>query len=154
MSSSDNDTVAGIISVNHWDKRYLDMAQHISLWSKDPSTKVGAVIVDKDFRPVSFGVNGLPQKIKEEAILLDDRETKYKTIIHAEVNAILFAKTDLSNCTIYTWPFQPCSRCASVIIQSGITRIVTCKSDNERWKDDFDLSLNLLNQANIVVDFL
>ena len=133
-----------------WDKKYLSMAHLVSTWSKDPSTKVGAVIVDDSHRPISFGYNGLPQGVDDNYNILYHRELKYKTIIHAEINAILFAKTDLKGATLYTWPFQPCARCTSVIIQSGIKRIVTVSSSSERWKEDFELSRKFIEEAGII----
>ena len=69
-----------------WDLRFLDMSQLISSWSKDPSTQVGAVIVDSNNRVVSVGYNGFPQGISDD-YRLDNRETKYKMILPAECNA-------------------------------------------------------------------
>lgn len=135
-----------------WDNRYLGLAEYISSWSKDPSTKVGAVIVDKKNRPISFGFNGLPQGVEDSMEILNNRELKYKMIIHAERNALLFAKTDLQGCTLYTWPFQPCAACTSMIIQSGITRIVTKQVDHDRWEEEFKLSRKLLEEAGVELD--
>ena len=103
-----------------WDMRFLDMAKLISSWSKDPSTQVGSVIVDSNNRVVSVGYNGFPQGISDDS-RLDNRETKYKMILHAERNALLFAQRPLEGCTIYTYPFMPCPSCASMIIQSGLS---------------------------------
>ncbi len=102
-----------------WHKRFLELAEHIASFSKDPSTKVGAVIFDEGNRIISMGYNGLPQKVIDSDERYNNRELKYKTIIHAEMNAILFAKKDLTNCSIATWPFMSCSNCTSAIIQSG-----------------------------------
>ena len=130
-----------------WDYRFLDLAEFISNWSKDPSTKVGAVITDRDNRIVSVGYNGFPKNIHDCPEMLNNRETKYNMIVHGEMNAILFANRSLVGCTLYTYPFIPCPRCSSMIIQSGITRVVSYKNSIDRWEKDFILSRWLFEQA-------
>src|ERR1700692_2564953 len=98
-----------------WDKRFLELAQFISKWSKDPSTCVGAVIVDKDLRIVSVGFNGLPKGVEDTEERLNNRDIKIKIVVHAERNAILFARTSLVGCTLYTFPFSSCSVCAGMV---------------------------------------
>lgn len=142
------------IDLRDWDKRFLDLAKEISIWSKDPSTKVGAVIVDDNRRIVSTGYNGLPRNIMDSFDRLSNRELKYEMIIHAEVNAILYAKQDLTNCTLYTYPFQPCSRCASIVIQSGITQVVSYVNKEERWKSSFELAIDLFHEAGVNLELL
>lgn len=135
-----------------WDLRFLDLARFISAWSKDPSTQVGAVIVDDKNRIVSVGYNGFPQGIIDDA-RLQDRETKYKVVVHGEINAILFANKSVAGCTLYTIPFEPCPRCAGLIIQSGIKRVVAPKNKNTRWEEDFKIARELFSEANIIVDY-
>lgn len=138
--------------MNHqkkWDYRFISLAEHIAQWSKDPSTKTGAVIVDKNNRIVSVGYNGLPKGTLDLPERLNNRELKYKIIVHCERNAIIFAQRDLSGCTLYTHPFMSCATCASMVIQSGIKRIVAPYNDNERWVPDFKLSTQLFNEAGI-----
>lgn len=127
------------------------MAKLVSTWSKDPSTKVGAVIVDPSNRLVSVGYNGFPQHITDNERLLD-REKKYDIIVHAEVNAILFANKKVNGCTIYTWPFQPCPRCTGLIIQSGINRVVSVRNRNPRWVEGFITAKQLLLEASVKLD--
>lgn len=131
-----------------WDYRFLDLSEFISSWSKDPSTKVGAVITDLEHRVVSIGYNGFPKNIADDS-RLHDRDTKYKIIVHGEVNAILFANKSLENCTLYTYPFMPCSRCASLIIQTGIKRVVSYNNIPERWKEEFELSKYLFKESSV-----
>jgi len=138
---------------NFWDNKFIGLAEHISSWSKDPSTKVGAVITDTDNRIVSVGYNGFPRGIADDA-RLDDRSTKYELIVHGEINAILFAGRSLKGCTLYTWPFQPCTRCAAIVIQSGITRVVAPKNTSERWKDSFEMSTNMFAEAGVELTIL
>lgn len=132
-----------------WDLRFLDLAKLVSGWSKDPSTKVGAVIVDGDNRVVSIGYNGFPIGIDDDDDRLNNRELKYKMIIHAECNALMFANTNLVGYTMYTYPFMPCPKCASMIIQSGITRVVSYENKISRWENDFEISRELFHQSKI-----
>jgi len=130
------------------------MAKLVSTWSKDESTKVGAVIVDSDNTVISVGFNGLPRRIQDTDQRLNNRDVKLKMIIHAEINAIITAKRPLNNTTIYTYPFMSCSQCAGLIIQSGICRHISYKTDNERWKDSFDLALEMFDEARVIVNLL
>ncbi len=139
-----------------WDFRFLDVAASISKWSKDPSTKVGAVIVDKGRRVVSTGYNGFPQLVEDVAETYNNRDEKLEMIIHGEINAIVFAKRDLSDCTLYTYPLMPCSRCAAIVIQAGITRVVApdhrINKQFERWGKSFDRSSKMFREAGVAVD--
>jgi len=130
------------------------MAKLVSTWSKDPSTKVGAVIVDSDNTVISVGFNGLPRRIQDTDQRLNNRDIKLKMIIHAEINAIITAKRPLNGTTIYTYPFMSCSQCAGLIIQSGICRHISYKTNNERWKDSFDLALEMFDEARVIVNLL
>lgn len=132
-----------------WDKFYLGLADYVSGASKDPSTKVGAVIVDQYNSVVSIGFNGLPKGIADTDERLNNRELKYKMIVHGEVNAMAFAQRDLHGCTLYTVPFMPCSICAGQVIQRGIIRVVAPYSDNPRWVDSFDLTRRMFAEAGI-----
>lgn len=132
-----------------WNRRFLSLAEHIAQWSKDPSTQVGAVIVDPSRRIISTGYNGLPQGVDDTDNRLHTREIKYEMIVHGEINAILFAKQDLLGSTLYTWPFMPCSRCAGIVIQSGIKTVVAPLNDSPRWKDSFQLSQTMFAEAGV-----
>lgn len=107
-----------------WDIRFAQLTKLISLWSKDPSTKVGAVIVRPDRTIVSTGYNGFPRGVPDLPEMYDDRSIKYKVVKHAEVNALHMASENLKDCTIYVYPLPPCSQCAGDIIQKGIKRVV------------------------------
>lgn len=138
-----------ISSEDKWDIRFLRLAEHISLWSKDPSTKVGVVIVDPDKRIVSIGYNGFPKGVEDTDERLNNRDLKYKIVVHGERNALLFATQSVKGCTIYFWPFLSCAPCTSMVIQSGITRAVTLVNENPRWVDDFKLSRQLYLEAGV-----
>ena len=132
-----------------WDIRYLELAKFVSSWSKDPSTKTGAVIVDSNNYVVSLGFNGLPRKVKDTEERLQSRDLKYKMIVHCERNAIIAAKKDLTGCTLYTYPFMSCSPCAGLVIQAGITRCVAPLNDNPRWIEDFKLTEIMFKEAGV-----
>jgi deoxycytidylate deaminase len=107
----------------NWDEYFLKIAETVALRSKDPSTKVGTVIVDEKKRPVSFGYNGLIQGADESKLTLTERPMKYHFSMHSEINAIIFAHRDLANCTCYS-TYAPCVDCLRFLLQAGITRIV------------------------------
>ena len=107
-----------------WDHRFLAMADLVAGWSKDPSTRVGAVIVRPDKTVCSVGFNGFPRYVDDSDAAYLDRTTKYKQVKHAEENAILFANEPLLGYTLYVTPLLPCSLCAGDIIQKGIRRVV------------------------------
>jgi dCMP deaminase len=134
--------------LSNWDSRFLELARLVSTWSKDPSTQVGAVITRDKF-VVSLGFNGHPKGVIDSAERLEVREVKYRTIIHAEINAILTAKQDLEGCTIYLWPFMPCSQCGAAIVQAGIKRVVAPKSDNDRWAESFKFTTEMFAEAGV-----
>ena len=139
-----------------WTTRYLDLAQFVSTWSKDPSTKVGAVIVSPTNRVIALGFNGFPTSVVDDS-RLNDRTQKYEVIIHGEINAIITAARPLTLHTLYTFPFLPCSRCASIVIQSGITRVFSPRNTTERWEPNLDVSRGLFSEAGIYtaeVDYL
>lgn len=134
--------------MSNWHERYIDMARLVSTWSKDPSTQTGAVIVDRNNRVVSVGFNGFPTGVTDDG-RLDQRDIKYEMIVHCEVNAIIFAQRNLEGCRLYTWPFMSCSRCAAVVIQSGISECYAPVSDNPRWADSFALTRQLFHEARV-----
>lgn len=118
--------------MSKWTQRFLDLAQLVSTWSKDPSTKVGAVIVDQNNRVVSLGFNGFPKGVQDMDI---PRERKLMRTIHAEENALLFAQRDLSGCSIYV-THHPCANCAAKIIQAGIRNVYFSTDLSGRWENE------------------
>lgn len=132
-----------------WHDRFLKLAEHIAGWSKDPSTQVGAVIINDARVIISTGYNGLPPDIEDTDEILQNRELKYKHIIHGEINAMSFADRDITGFTLYVWPFQPCSICADTIIKRKIARVIAPSSNNPRWVEDFKVSTEKLERAKI-----
>ena len=133
-----------------WDVYFMRLAELASTRSKDPSTKVGSIIVDKNYNTLSTGYNGLPRGVEDSAERLENREIKYKCILHAEENAILSGTNDrnFEGGTIYTWPLAPCSNCASKIIQVGIKRVVFLRHE-PRDNFGFDLDIEMFNEAGV-----
>lgn len=137
--------------LNRWDKRFLALALVVSGWSKGPSTKCGAVIT-RGNHIISLGFNGFPMLVNDDESRYNDRDLKLQMILHAEVNAILFAKESLGRCTIYTQPFPPCCRCAAMIIQSGIKKVIAPRPDDkklERWGKELEISRLMYSDAGV-----
>lgn len=134
-----------------WDRRFLALAQHFAKWSKDPSTKVGCVIIGPDREVRTSGFNGFPRGVSDD-FRLHDRDEKYPIIVHAEENAVAQAArtgVKLLGCTAYT-TFPPCSKCARLFIQAGIEECVWPDQEiPERWKEDMDRSRALMREAGL-----
>ena len=138
-----------------WDQRFLALAEHIAAWSKDPSTKVGCVVVGADREIRSTGFNGFPRGIEDDPGRLENREKKYPLICHAEENAIMHAARigmPLKGCSAYvTWP--PCTRCARSLIQAGVAEVVFPEGCEipDRWTEDFETSKGMMEEAGVLV---
>lgn len=121
-----------------WDAHFLRHASECACMSKDPSTKVGAVIVgpDRDIRATGF--NGFPRGITDSPERLNDRDAKLAIVVHAEMNALLHAarhRGGVKGCTMYL-TVPPCTQCAAAIIQAGIAEVVTLPASESlasRW---------------------
>lgn len=140
-----------------WAGRMLKMAWDVASWSKDDSTKVGAVITTIDGRPVSWGFNGPPMGINDNVPERHERPHKYKWFCHAERNAMdLASKADLSDCVMFV-TFSPCSNCAQSIIQRGIKTLVvdeghTADKMPERWQEDMKVAVEMLTEAGVKIE--
>ncbi|ATX70841.1 deoxycytidylate deaminase [Spiroplasma clarkii] len=137
-----------------WDTYFLAMVKLIAMRSKDPSTQVGAVIVNDLFQVVSTGYNGFPRGISDDEFPWtregDWTQTKYPYVVHAELNAILSSNTNVRDCTMYTSLF-PCNECSKSIIQSGIKKIVySC----DKYSDtaEFQVSKKMLTTAGVQLE--
>jgi dCMP deaminase len=139
-----------------WDRRFLGLAFYIAQWSKDPGTKVGAVLVDPETRTIlGTGYNGLPRGVEDHAARLHDRNLKLMMTAHAEVNAIYSAArfgTKLDGKTIYS-TFQPCSVCTAAIIQAGLRRVV-CPDTSipEPWSTSMTVAREMMSEAGVVLE--
>jgi len=138
-----------------WHERFLDLATHVANWSKDPHTKVGAVIIGDNRRIVSVGYNGFPSGVDDNQIERYSRPEKYLFTEHAERNAIYNAHlTDASpvNGSIYVTKMT-CADCARAIIQCGIKQVHTYKEDNpeSRWADSFAAAFEMYKEAQVKI---
>lgn len=135
-----------------WDQRFIRIAEEVCLWSKDPSTKVGCVLV-RDRRILTSGYNGLPAGILDDPSRYEDREFKLSVVIHAEQNAYLNAVktgTSTEGSTLYV-TFPPCSHCAASTIQAGVKKVI-CPNPMlapERWRENFLRAADLFSEAGI-----
>ena len=140
-----------------WHLRFMEVAKLVATWSKDPSTKTGAVVVgpDKEIRatgyngPVRGGVDSVPERL--------ERPTKYDFFEHAERNAIYNAcltGVSLKGCVMYA-THPPCTDCARAIIQSGIKMVVTnemkidANSPSGTWRDKLQYSAQMFKEAGV-----
>lgn len=119
-----------------WDHRYLDLARHVGGWSKDPSTKVGAVLVRPNNSVASTGYNGFPPGHDDSPELYADREYKYRHVVHAEINALNFYGQRAEGFTLYT-SFPCCSACMEAAGKAGVAVVVSyvlpCEGRDEEW---------------------
>lgn len=135
-----------------WDEYFMGVACLSAQRSKDPSTQVGACVVNQKKRIVGIGYNGFPTGCSDDELPWaregSTLETKYAYVCHAEVNAILNSiVSDLDGCTLYVALF-PCNECAKIIIQSGITEIVFL-SDKYADTDSVKASKRMLDMAGV-----
>lgn len=137
-----------------WDKRFMDMAALVATWSKDPSTKCGAVIVDGHRVVRGMGYNGFPRGVGDGVERYEERAVKYKLVVHAEANALLNSGVAVRGCTLYATKW-PCSDCSKLIAQSSVAEVVcpavgTSASD-ERWKEDNQFARLILRESGVLV---
>jgi dCMP deaminase len=139
-----------------WDKRFLDMAKEVASWSKDPSRQIGAIAVDDDRRILSQGYNGFPRGIADVDSRLQDREVKYKYVVHAEKNVIYNATyhgVSLAGSTVYVHGLPVCSECAKGLIQVGVKRVVMgiplSFDDNNVWMKSFEDTKKMFNEVGV-----
>jgi len=130
----------------------LHMARQVAAWSKDPSTKVGAVAV-RDRRILATGFNGLPSGVHDEETRLRNRELRLAMFVHAESNVVAFAARSgacLAGSTVYIWPLPACSQCAAVLIQADVARVVVPDFPEPlRWVESFQLGRIMFSEAGV-----
>lgn len=136
-----------------WDEYFMGLAHLSALRSKDPSTQVGAAIVNQDNKIVGIGYNGLPLGFDDNDFSWqregDFKETKYAYVVHAELNAILNATQSLKGCSIYVSLF-PCNECAKAIVQAGIEQVVY-EDDKYSGTDGDVVSKRIFESAGIAL---
>ena len=135
-----------------WDEYFMGVALLSAKRSKDPSTQVGACVVNQDKRIIGIGYNGFPRGCSDEEFPWGKEDTnrlntKYPYVVHAEANAILNSSSSLKGATVYVTLF-PCNECAKLLIQSGISKIVYM-SDKYRNEESSVASRRMLDAANV-----
>ena len=135
-----------------WHQRFTLLARQVASWSKDPSTQVGCVLANKK-KVLSVGYNGFPKNISDDLNRLIDREKNYEITVHAEVNAVTTAAlhgVSTEGASAYI-TFSPCSRCAAVLINAGITAVYVDGASEvpTRWLENFILAGKILAEAGV-----
>lgn len=142
-----------------WIRRYLLLAKHFSTWSKDPSTKVGAVAISDSGQILSEGWNGFPRGIRDTPDRLSDRPTKLRLISHAEKNLIYNATYNgatLFGSNLFVYGLPVCSECAKGVIQVGIKSVhILTDSPNiqDTWVDSWAQSIEMFDEVGITYDW-
>lgn len=142
-----------------WDKRFLALAEHVAQWSKDPSTKVGAVLVNDEKIVLGMGYNGFARGVEDTDERLENRDLKYKLVVHAEVNAILAAGKEANGASLYVWPSFSipciCHDCCKTAIQAGVKEVIGLNPSPEyaerakRWQESIDLSRAMCEEVGL-----
>lgn len=141
--------------MDKWDERMFNLARkEVATWSKDPEGGVGCVVVSPDRCQVTWGFNGFPRGIEDTEKRLNDRGLKNSLMVHAELNALLNAKVDITGWTLYVTK-APCTECAKAIIQRGIT-CVMCPElrPTSRWFFNQRDASVLLEEAGIDANYI
>jgi dCMP deaminase len=143
-----------------WDLRFMRVAREISTWSRDPSTKIGAVIVNDERRILATGYNGFPRGIEDTEERLNDREQKYPLIVHGEMNALLgalYSGVSVKDATLYVWGLPVCAECTKNVIQSGIKRVVITYPEHapEKWQTQWNnMSKPMYEEAGVSITYI
>lgn len=144
----------------NWHELFLQMAELVSMKSKDRSTKIGAVIVGGEHEVRSVGFNGFPRRIDDDVEERHTRPAKYRWTEHAERNAIYNAARigiPTAGCAMYTTGRAvACTDCARAIIQAGITTLYgrterkeIHRAKGSHWDEDLALATKMLLEAGI-----
>lgn len=140
-----------------WDVRFCELAKFVSEWSKDPRSKVGAVVCSGRGGDISIGYNGFPMGVEDSAERLDDQEVKLELVVHAEQNALIAAGTRAQGSTIYVWGKPICARCAGAIIQAGVKRVVALSPEfgeqTSKWAKSGKYAVQMFEEVGIKTDF-
>ena len=140
--------------LSKWGNHYINLAKEISTWSKDPSSKIGAIAVGEKGQILAQGYNGFPRGILDSADRYNDRPTKYRLVVHAEMNVIYNATyngVSLDGARLFVYGLPVCSECAKGIIQVGI-KAVTIYTDAavpDIWTQSYELTNDMFKEAGV-----
>ena len=137
----------------HWRLRFLKIAELVASFSKDPSTKCGAIIVTPDRRRIQIGYNGPPGKLRDSKWQTGTRERRLAATIHAEINAITLTSFETDGCWLFIFGLFPCTGCADLIVQAGISTVVCYREhmDAKRWNPEEAMEILKDGGVNVVV---
>ena len=146
--------------VNKYDVRYLELAKHISTWSKDPSTGVGAVAIGEKGQVLAQGYNGFPRGVDDTKERYENKDMKYRYVVHAEMNCIYNAGyngASLDGAHLYVYGLPVCNDCAKGIIQVGIERVISPKNGmdvSDKWKVSCIDTVSMFKEVGVEYDFI
>ncbi len=146
-----------------WDEHFLSLALQCAKMSKDPSTQVGAVLVNSYGNVISTGFNGFPRNVIDSDERLNDRAEKLDLVVHAEMNAVLAAArigAPVYGSTMYVaatdgtkeiWGGPPCIRCTVECMQAGVIEFVSrpMKTAPSRWHDSILKAQLIIGEAGL-----
>lgn len=141
-----------------WDQHFMALAKQIARMSKDPSTKVGCVVVGSDREILASGFNGFPRRCSDHASIYADRARKHLRVVHAEANCVAAASrtgTCLKGASAFVT--QPCcSQCAALLINAGVVRIVVPVGSALRddWRASVTEGLTMMREAGVMHETL
>jgi len=142
----------GRLFLSKWDNRFIELARHVAEWSKDPRTKVGAVLVGSDKRQVALGYNGFPPGVRDGADRLENREIKHQMVMHAERNVLDNAHFETRGGVLYTTK-HICPQCAGSAIACGLHRVVMpIEEEDTEWGQSAQIARQMLLEAQVEVD--
>ena len=141
-----------LLMFNKWTQRFLELAAHVAEWSKDPSTRVGAVAVAPDSRAVlSTGYNGLPRGVEDFPCRMQ-RPGKYLWTAHAEENLVAHAaRQTLAGATVYVTHLC-CANCTRMLINAGVSRIVCGPGLTNMDYEHFSVARQMMKEAGIELE--
>lgn len=158
MDTRFTETTSGEREIRWW-RKWFGLASYVAQeWSKDPSTKVGAVVVGENQKNLAIGYNGFPPGVADTPERLNHRLTKYKLVVHAERNALDNATFETRGGTLVSTSF-PCVECSKSIVSKGIKCVVTPRPPDPlegeaTWRDDLGWSENILREARVRIVFI
>lgn len=144
--------------ITTWDQRFLLDARHHSSHSKDPSTKVGAIFA-RNNNILSIGWNGFPRGIEDREDRLNNREVKYRYVVHAEMNGIYNATRNgisLEGSTLYVYGLPVCNQCSLGVIQVGVSRVVMQygRAGADRWTESCSQAIENFKEVGIEFEMI
>ena len=139
-----------------WDERFCELAKFVSEWSKDPNAKVGAVLFAKRGGDITVGYNGFPIGVEDSIDRLENSDIKLEMVVHAEQNAVIAAGARAEGSTVYVWGKPVCARCAGVMIQAGVARVVAPSPDSvpssSKWHLPGIYAKQMFEEAGVKLD--